>query len=153
MIRITTNTVPVHTIAGDGKTINLSDDDMLALYRDVRDSPHLRGLAVRAGLVLVPLQDAPKPTPKHLSLKQLTDLVASATAEEVPEDGVRRTFLYLSLGLKIHAIKSVRERYGLGLREAKDVVERLMDFNFNDNERLEDLLDGSVRRYTNEDGR
>lgn len=91
--------------------------------------------------------------PKRLSLKQLTDLVAYATAEELPRDVVHRTFLYLSLGLKISAIKSVRERYGLGLKEAKDVVERLMDFNFNNGERLEDLLDGSVKRYISEDGR
>ena len=89
--------------------------------------------------------------PKHLSLKQLTDLVASATAEELPEDVTNRTFLFLSLGLKISAIKSVRERYGLGLKEAKDVVERLMSSN--NDERLEDLLDGSVKRYISEDDR
>lgn len=150
MLEVTTRNVPVHTIARDGKTLDLSDDDMMALCRDIRDNPALTVLANRVNLTVS--GSATTAPPKRLSLKQLTDLVASATAEELPSTTVNRTFLYLSLGLKISAIKSVRERYGLGLKEAKDVVERLMSVSNND-ERLEDLLDGSVKRYISEDDR
>lgn len=155
MLEVTTRSIPVHTIARDGKTLDLSDDDMMALCRDIRDNPALKALAERAGLNVRQsmVATATTNTPKRLSLKQLTDLVASATAEELPEDVVNRTFLFLSLGLKISAVKSVRERYGLGLKEAKDVVERLMSGISNNDERLEDLLDGSVKRYISEDDR
>ena len=134
MLEVTTRNVPVHTIARDGKTLDLSDDDMMALCRDIRDNPALTVLANRVNLTVS--GSATTAPPKRLSLKQLTDLVASATAEELPSTTVNRTFLYLSLGLK----------------EAKDVVERLMSVSNND-ERLEDLLDGSVKRYISEDDR
>ena len=53
------------------------------------------------------------------------DLLEPPAAVQIPEALAREVRTLLAQGHKLSAIKLVRERSSLGLKEAKDVVERL----------------------------